>query len=142
MKADSLGKTICYVIAYSVTCYIGMNLCVKNYVNTTRTFYVQLFIETLLHAGAAILALSLLQKIIFFVYVKSNAAFAFMTGLAAISILLILDIQLKNWNVLLFSPKHFFLDSIGTLTAANIEMHFIEKFFLYTQLPYEGGDYS
>ncbi len=139
MKRNSLQKICIYVTGYSVTCLIGMYYCMERYFSKSFISYSELVGEMILHGIAAILLLLLIQRIILFSYIKLNGTFAFIIGLIAIMSVLILDIQLKNLNIILFSPIHFYFDSIGILSAGNLLFYLVGNKFLYKQLPYEGG---
>lgn len=140
MRGNSLKKTICYSGVYSLVCYSGMIACMNFITNKTAAVDDRLFMELILHTIVLVLMLILLQRIMLFVYVKLNGAYAFMTGVVVITIVLILDMQMKGWSIILFSSNHFYADSIGLLGTINMIWYFIENKFLYTQLPYEGGN--
>ena len=98
----------------------------------------KLFLELILHAISAALMLLVLQKITLFGYIKWNAAPSFMEGMTVIVIILLLDMQMKRVNLILFSPVHFYLDSIGILGGFNIILYIIETVFLHKNLSFKG----
>lgn len=139
MKSNGFIKTIFYSVSYSIICYIASTWFIRKYYNLDEFFNLKLFIDVIIHLVVMIVTLLLLQKIVLFTYIKINSSFAFVSGLVASSFLLLLDIQLKNINIILFSPQKHFVDSIIILSIMNIFMFFIEEKFLYKQLPFDGG---
>lgn len=141
MKKGNLKKIIIFACSYTIFCYGGMlyslHLCFHRRILLQD---IALIVELILHTVATVLMLMMLQKITLFSYIKWNAAFSFMIGLTIMTIVLILDMQIKNVNFILFSPIHSYLDSIGILGAFNIILYVIEKIFLYRYLSYEGGN--
>ena len=140
MKKNNQKKTICYACVYSLACYLGMIICLNFITDKTDSGDDRLFMELILHTIVLVLMLTLLQRIILFVYVKLNGVYAFMIGVVVIAIVLILDMQMKGWSIILFSSNYLYIDSIGLLGTIHMIWYLIENKFLYNQLPYDGGN--
>lgn len=137
MTKGGLGMIITYAVGYSLTCYLGAIAYFQNPVNTSQ---ISLLVECILHVGVMILMLTILQRIILFTYIKGNSTLAFLVGLIMITLFLVIDMQMSGWNILLFVSNKFYLDSIVSLGVIKILWWGIENKFLYTQLPYDGGN--
>lgn len=138
MKKGSLKKIIIFVCSYTIFCYVGMRWSLIFCFHAIQLQDTKLFLELILHAISAALMLLVLQKITLFGYIKWNAAPSFMEGLTVIVIILLLDMQMKRVNLILFSPVHFYLDSIGILGGFNIILYIIETVFLHKNLSFKG----
>lgn len=134
MKSNVLLKSIFYSISYSITCYIMSIWFAKKNYNYIKNFDLRLLVDVTMHSIVIILALLLFQKILLFIYISVNSSISFVSGLVVLSFLLILDLQLKNINIILFSSQKHFIDSILILSVINVIMFFAEKKFLYKQL--------
>lgn len=139
LRQGTLISMICYIYTYSIVCFLGARICMRNYDNTINTLSYQLIIETMLHSIVILLTFLFIQKIIFFVYVKSNSANALLSAVLVMTIMLVIDLQVNKYSIILFSSHYYYIDGITFFLVLISILSFVEN-RIYFELPCEEGD--
>ena len=130
IKGDSIMMTIVYVFSFVLTlCWCLDIFLPKGFEIMQRAQESMFFLHMGLHGIAAVLAVLVIGEIMFLFYCKRGVSFSFMGGIMMIVVLFLVDMQITGWNLILFTPLYYFLDSICSMLLCYLVMRKMNSLF-------------
>lgn len=130
IKGNSIIMTFVYVFSVVLTLCWCLDIFLPKGFEVMQHAQERMF---LLHMGlygiSAGLAVLVTGEIMFLFYCKRGVSFSFMGGIMMIVILFLIDMQITGWNLVLFTPLYYFLDSICSMLLCYLVMRKMNSIF-------------
>lgn len=128
IKGKGNISIVYYVVLYTMTIYICSGLCFRNVQGATDKINEGVLIGYLvLHGLCSVLTFWIIREICFFIYCRREVSTAICISIVCVMLLFILDTQLSEWNIILFNPHYYFIDSFLTMGGCYFALYRINS---------------
>lgn len=130
IKGNNIIMTFIYVFSFLLTLCGCLNFFLpKGFIVMQHAQEIKFNIYITLYGISTILAILFIVEIMFLLYCNKGVSSSFIGGLIMIIVLFLIDIQMTSWNLILFTPTYYFLDSLCSMFLCYLLMNKVNAIF-------------